>query len=59
MLLFFLILSEKYARYYNDLSSSYVLGFFFSFTFLSIFNFLLLMLNTLLHYLKNKKMRDS
>lgn len=28
---------------------------FFSFTFLSIFNFLLLMLDTLLHYLRNKK----
>lgn len=56
MLLFFLILSEKYARYYYDLSSSFFLffalmGFFFlSFTFFSIWDFLSLMLDTLLHY---------
>lgn len=56
----FLIRSEKYARYYYDLSSYvFALISFFSFTFLSIFNFLLLMHDTLLHYLRNIKTRES
>lgn len=52
LLFFFKISSEKYARYYFDLSSSlyFALIGFFSFTLFSILNFLLLMLNTLLHY---------
>lgn len=58
---FFLILSEKYARYYYDLLLLlYVFALigFFSFTFLSILDFLLLTLNMLLHYYESKNIRE-